>query len=70
MHFCSTADLTCPDCGTETPLHLMYIKVNDAFDCPKCGRRVGFDPAKHTHDILMYEMGMKMFGNLGGDGGE
>ena len=48
----------------------MYIKANTAFDCPGCGQRVNFDPAKHTHDILMYEMGVKMFGNFGEDSGE
>lgn len=65
MHFCSTADLICPDCKAQTTLALMYIKENTAFDCGGCGRSVSFDPTRHTHDILMFEMGMKMFGDLG-----
>ncbi len=67
MHFCSTADIACTHCGTQSPLALDYIKVHTQFCCPHCGEQSEFDPGRHTHDILMYEMGRKLFSGFAGD---
>lgn len=62
MIILSTADVICSPCGGKSPAGLLEIRDRKPFICPHCTSESIIDPAKHSHDIAMYEWAQRQFG--------